>query len=81
MRVQAENSVFRSADIVANETKVIQDYKRNIDRLADSVSSQPGVTQASADQIDSIKIAAEVLAKKGGQDLIESMQAVVEGLS
>ena len=78
MRVQAENSVFRSADIVANETKVIKAQKREIFKVADSELSQQGITQASADQIFAIKESADVLASKGHMDLIESMQAVTD---
>ena len=81
LRVQAENSVFRAADIVGNETKLIKDYKRNIDKLANSELNQPGVTQPLADQISIIKEKAADLVAKGGSDLAEGMQAVTDWLT
>ena len=81
LRVQAENSVFRAADIVGNETKLIKDYKRNIDKLANSELNQPGVTQDLADQISIIKEKAADLVAKGGSDLAEGMQAVTDWLT
>lgn len=57
---------------------MLKEHKRNIDKLADSELNQPGVTQALADEISSIKAQAVDLLAKGGSDLVEGMQAVTD---
>ena len=78
MRAQTDNDLFRAAELVAKETKVLKEHKRNIDKLADSELNQPGVTQALADEISSIKEQAVDLLVRGGNDLVEGMQAVTD---
>ena len=81
MRVQAENSVFRAAEIVDNETKVIKQSQRNINSLADSELNQHNITPDLADQITKIKEKTAELALKGNSELVEGMQAVTDWLS
>ena len=57
---------------------MLKEHKRNIDKLADSELNKPGVTQALADEISSIKEEAVNLLAKGGSDLAEGMQAVTD---
>jgi NADH dehydrogenase FAD-containing subunit len=78
LRVQAENSVFRAAEIVDNETKVIKQSQRNINRLADSELNQHNITPDLADQITKIKEKTAELALKGNSELVEGMQAVTD---
>jgi hypothetical protein len=81
VRVQAENSVFRAADIVDHGTKVLEDCKRNIDKQADVELNQPGITEADIAQISVIKQEAANLLAKGNDLYIEAMQAVTDWLS
>jgi len=59
---------------------VVKAHYLVVTRLADSELNQQGVTQASAYQISSVKIAAAELLSRGGSDLMEGMQAVINSL-
>jgi hypothetical protein len=60
--------------------KISKDYYRYINRLANSELTQSDITQQTTNDINSIKITAQVLLEKSGKELVESMQAVTDAL-
>ena len=75
---EAGNNVFDVAELVAKKTNEITSLKQQVDRAADSELSQPNVTQALTDRINSIKDNAAEFAASGGVDLAEGMQAAAD---
>lgn len=81
MRAQGGDSVISASETVTKQTKELIKQRREIDHVAELELNQPGVTQAVANKIASIKLEAARLAARGGEDLAEGMQAVVDFLS
>lgn len=80
MRVQADNSLFRVADTIDNETKLLTAWKNKIDKMADSELKESTVTPELANEILNIKLKVAEYLAKGGSDYIEAMQAVKDWL-
>ena len=78
MLVQAENKVHVAGEIVQNEIKLSSDSFRYINKLADSELNQPGISQQTTNDINTIKVTAKGLLEASGTNLVESMQAVVD---
>jgi NADH-ubiquinone oxidoreductase chain 5 len=78
MRREVGEDVFKVSELVAAKTRELSRLKREVVKLADSELSRPTVTPELTNQITNIKHQAMDLAVRGGQDLIEGMQATAE---
>jgi uncharacterized membrane protein len=78
MRTRAGDNVFGVADLAQNEVKTLVKLKRDVVKLADIEAKQPNVTQDVAEHITSIKDEAINVAVRGGDIIIEGMQATAD---
>jgi NADH-ubiquinone oxidoreductase chain 5 len=78
MRTRAGDNVFGVADLAQNELKTLVKLKRDVVKLADIEAKQPNVTQDVAEHITSIKDEAINVAVRGGDIIIEGMQATAD---
>ena len=80
LRRETGNDFYKASDLVHQKTKELVSLKQAVLKQAESELNEPTVTQEVANRIESTKIAAEQLASKGGDNLVETMQAVAEWL-